>query len=247
MGRCEEIPAEGADPATVSSEPRTFGLASALAEAAKRPICMGFSQGTEYFLRVDAATGVVSMAVGPPPCEDAPMGTATDAAVVEGETAADGDGGAGEAAAEETGVPKGFVVKDIGEGTMEAYSRALKRCRGVLWNGVLGVWEDEKWQEGTRRFLTAVEQRFDAGGDDEEEEEDEGDEDDDERAGREEQDLEVDWGIAVIVGKDSKRLLPSLMEDPSRVNFVSQSGDGLLQLLRGGSLPGLLACAKKTA
>merc|ERR1712137_631656 len=176
------------------------------------------------------------MAAGPPPCEDAPIGTEADAAVVGADMPADGDGGAGDAAADEIGVPTGFIVKDIGEGTVEAYNRALKRCRGVLWNGVLGVWEDEKWQAGTRKFLTAVEQRFDAGGDDEEEEEDEGDEDDDERE-RKEEDLEVDWEIAVVVGKDSKRLLPALMEDPSRVNFVSQSGDGLLQLLRGGSLP----------
>merc|ERR1712217_967115 len=149
-----------------------------------------------------------------------------DGAGVDGESPADGDGGAAEPSVEEVGVPKGFIVRDIGEGTVEAYCKALKRCRGVLWNGVLGVWEDEKWQEGTRRFLTAVEQRFDAGGDE-----------DDEGAGKEEQEPEVDWEIAVIVGRDSKRLLPSLMEDPSRVNFVSQSGDGLLQLLRGGSLP----------
>merc|ERR1711920_1021835 len=112
----------------------------------------------------------------------------------------------------------------------EAFGRALRRSRGVLWNGVLGVWEEERWQRGTRSFIAAIEQRFEAGGEEEDEEE-----------------QEADWEIAVVIGRDSKRVLPSLMDDPSRINFVSQSGDGLLQLLRGGSLPGLLACAKKTA
>merc|ERR1712190_381358 len=121
----------------------------------------------------------------------------------------------------------------------------LKRTRGVVWNGALGVWEEERWQTGTRNFLASVEQRFDAGGEDEEEEDEDEDEDGD-RPDKPAPDPEADFEIAVVIGRDSKRALPSLMEDPSRVNFVSQSGDGLLQLFRGGPLPGLLACAKKT-
>lgn len=111
----------------------------------------------------------------------------------------------------------------------------------------MGVVEDERWQQGTRAFIASVEKRL-TGDDDEEEEEDEDeDEDEDDNGGKpqEEPDPDIDFEVALAIGSDSAKLLPSLMRDPSVFTFVSQSGEGLLQLLRGEPLPGLIACSEK--
>merc|ERR1712113_777136 len=95
---------------------------------------------------------------------------------------------------------------------------------------------------GTRAFFAAVEARLVGGGEEEEDEE----ELDEAKALKEDKELDADFDVTIVIGRDSKRVLPSLMEAPSLVHFVSQSGDGLVQLLRGEALPGLLACAEKT-
>merc|ERR1712079_81188 len=99
-------------------------------------------------------------------------------------------------------VPDGWIVRDIGEATNALFEKALRRCRGVVWNGTLGVWEEERWQRGTRSFLAAVEQRFEAGGEEEEDEEaeDEDDEDGDAKAAKDEEEPEADFEVAVVIG-----------------------------------------------
>merc|ERR1711988_10377 len=154
-------------------------------------------------------------------------------------------------------VPEGWMVRDIGDQTCEDLRLALRRHRGVLWSGALGLLEEEKYQKGTRTFLFHCGYRISGGGDeddddlvaaDEEEaaEEDEEEEGvDEERAAKEEKEPEVEWETSLVIGKDSARMLPTLYDTPAPFAFESKSGETLLQILRGKALPGLLACAEK--
>lgn len=47
------------------------------------------------------------------------------------------------------GVPAGWAIADIGPGTVAEFSRELKRCRTVLWNGPMGVFEIAPFDRGT--------------------------------------------------------------------------------------------------
>lgn len=229
---CEE---KGAEPPAVGDgdvRPRTsHSLASAFAAAARAPVSLGVLDGKQYWAVVDPATGALK---------------ASDVAPSEGEfDMPDAD--------EATlGVPDGWQVQDIGDASIESALALLKRCRGILWNGALGVWEgDDRWQQGTRRLLAAVESRL-LGGEEEEEEadeEEEGEEGEDgaDKPERVKPEPDAEFEVALVIGRDSAQLLPTLMETPSLVQFVSQSGDALLQMLRGEELPGLLVCAERTA
>jgi len=242
---CERVgaPDGSADHAAVTGEEtaespeQTFSLNAAFAAAAQRPISLGYVDGSECFLCVNPEQGTVKLSTSPATVPSPAVDTSP-----------------------RPGVPEGWSVRDIGEQSVESFRIALLHSRGVLWNGSLGVWEDERWHRGTRTFLAAVERRLAGGGDEDEEDDvgdvdaDEQDEDEDERdedidtkeKSREELDTEVDFEVAVVLGRDSTRMLPSLMENPSLVSFTSQSGDALVQLLRGHPLPGLLACAEKS-
>ena len=53
-------------------------------------------------------------------------------------------------------VPADWQIMDIGEETVEAFGRALQECKTVLWNGPLGVFEDERFAQGTRAIGEAI-------------------------------------------------------------------------------------------
>merc|ERR1711966_262629 len=67
-------------------------------------------------------------------------------------------------------VPEGWSVRDIGDRCCESLRLALRRHRGVLWNGALGQLEEERFQKGTRTFLAHCGYRISGGGDEDEEE-----------------------------------------------------------------------------
>jgi hypothetical protein len=228
---CEEY-IEGAPVAKDGDTSRTsHSLASAFAALATAPASLGVLDGKEYWVLADPQTGILTATtVAPTSAED------VDAEAVSSD-----------------GVPDSWLVRDIGDASVENLLGLLKKCRGVLWNGVLGVWEaDDRWQQGTRRLLANVESRLlgaedeeeDEGG--EEDEEDEGEEGD-EKPERQKAEPDAEFEVALVIGRDSAQQLPNLMETPSLVQFVSQSGDALLQMLRGEEVPGLLVCAERTA
>merc|ERR1712224_1006931 len=111
--------------------------------------------------------------------------------------------------------------------------------------------------KGTRTFLSHCGYRISGGGDEdgeeaqavdeeaaeEEEEDEEGEEG--EKAVKEEKEPEVEFETSLVIGRDSARMLPSLYDTPAPFTFESKSGETLLQIIRGKSLPGLLACAEK--
>lgn len=55
----------------------------------------------------------------------------------------------GEAKTVEGNIPAGYMGLDIGPKTIEAFSRALKECKTIIWNGPLGVYEKPPFNEGT--------------------------------------------------------------------------------------------------
>lgn len=53
-------------------------------------------------------------------------------------------------------IPDGAKGADIGPKTQEIFCREILRARSIFWNGPLGLFEREKFSEGTRRLMEAV-------------------------------------------------------------------------------------------
>jgi phosphoglycerate kinase len=53
-------------------------------------------------------------------------------------------------------VPEGWMGLDIGPKTIKLYCDAIAASKTILWNGPMGVFEMEKFQEGTRRVAGAI-------------------------------------------------------------------------------------------
>ncbi len=53
-------------------------------------------------------------------------------------------------------VPEDSYIMDIGPHTVEIYVRNLQRCRTILWNGPVGVFEFPAFAEGTTRLAHAM-------------------------------------------------------------------------------------------
>ena len=49
-------------------------------------------------------------------------------------------------------IPDGWVIADIGPNTITEFSEELKKCRTVVWNGPMGVFEIPQFAQGTRRI-----------------------------------------------------------------------------------------------
>lgn len=52
-------------------------------------------------------------------------------------------------------IPDGFEGMDIGSKTIEAYQSEIKKAKTVFWNGPMGVFEQEKFQAGTKAVCEA--------------------------------------------------------------------------------------------
>jgi len=55
-----------------------------------------------------------------------------------------------------TGIPLGLVIADIGPKTVGDFSREIRKCRTVLWNGPMGVFELAPFANGTRRLAEVI-------------------------------------------------------------------------------------------
>lgn len=55
-----------------------------------------------------------------------------------------------------TKIPDGWIAADIGPRTIEEFSRELKKCKTVLWNGPVGVFEIPQFAEGTRHLAKVL-------------------------------------------------------------------------------------------
>jgi len=55
-----------------------------------------------------------------------------------------------------TEIPEDRLIADIGPRTIEEFSQELKKCRTVIWNGPVGVFEIPQFAQGTRRLAEVV-------------------------------------------------------------------------------------------
>jgi phosphoglycerate kinase len=55
-----------------------------------------------------------------------------------------------------TEIPDGYLIADIGPNTVEKFSQELKKCKTVIWNGPVGVFEIPKFATGTRTLATVL-------------------------------------------------------------------------------------------
>lgn len=53
-------------------------------------------------------------------------------------------------------VCEGWAAYDLGTQTIEAFEKALRDARTIIWNGPLGLCKDGKFMEGTRRIAEAI-------------------------------------------------------------------------------------------
>ena len=57
---------------------------------------------------------------------------------------------------EDVNVPSGFMGMDIGPKTVEIYQNAIKNASSVVWNGPMGVFENENFANGTKSVALAM-------------------------------------------------------------------------------------------
>lgn len=55
-----------------------------------------------------------------------------------------------------TGIPDGWVIADIGPRAIEKFSEELRKCRTVVWNGPMGVFEIPQFAQGTRSLAEVM-------------------------------------------------------------------------------------------
>lgn len=248
---CEEVAHEAKD-GEEPGEPQDAGtghtasLAAAWRQVASTPLFLGYSDCRECYISVDTQHGTLHLQKcepGQPPhgegVEDLPEEDTADAE-------------AGEVAANASGIPEVWMVRDIGPAAVEQLRMLLRRSRGAIWNGALGCHEDARWQKGTQELINLIEGRLTGAGEaeeeededeEDEEEEEEGDDDGDEDGEakpRKEPKLPkerpAEFEVAAVLGRDSSRLLSEIAENPALVSFVSNTGEGFLRILRGAPL-----------
>jgi phosphoglycerate kinase len=54
------------------------------------------------------------------------------------------------------GVPRGYLILDIGPETVRRYAEALRRAKAVVWNGPMGVFEMEPFAAGSFELARAI-------------------------------------------------------------------------------------------
>ncbi|GIW17722.1 MAG: phosphoglycerate kinase [Tepidiforma sp.] len=54
------------------------------------------------------------------------------------------------------GVPRGYLILDIGPETVRRYAEALRRAKSVVWNGPMGVFEMEPFAAGSFELARAI-------------------------------------------------------------------------------------------
>jgi phosphoglycerate kinase len=53
-------------------------------------------------------------------------------------------------------IPEGWIAADIGPKTIEKFSKELRGCKTVVWNGPLGVFEIPQFSQGTRQLAQTI-------------------------------------------------------------------------------------------
>ncbi len=106
-------------------------------------------------------------------------------------------------------MPADKMGLDIGSKTVELFTKALEGAKSVLWNGPMGVFEDEKFAEGTKKLAEAVAEMTQKHG-----------------------------AVTVIGGGDTASAVRQF-KVADKVSHVSTGGGASLEYCEGKKLPGM--------
>ncbi|KAK5996786.1 Phosphoglycerate kinase [Cladobotryum mycophilum] len=113
------------------------------------------------------------------------------------------------------GIPDGWMGLDCGEESIKLYEEAIKDAKTILWNGPAGVFEFEKFANGTKKTLDAAVAA-----------------------------VQEDKKIVIIGGGDTATVAAKY-EVEDKLSHVSTGGGASLELLEGKELPGVVALSSK--
>ena len=60
-------------------------------------------------------------------------------------------------------IPDGWMGLDIGPDSVKVFQDALKQCKSVIWNGPMGVFEFDKFAQGTEAIANTLSELTDQG------------------------------------------------------------------------------------
>lgn len=105
--------------------------------------------------------------------------------------------------------PAGWLSLDVGPETVKKYAEALSTAKTIFWNGPMGVFEFEKFSDGTRGVAEAIIAATDNG------------------------------AFSVVGGGDSAASVRTLGLREEGFSHISTGGGASLELLEGKDLPGI--------
>lgn len=112
-------------------------------------------------------------------------------------------------------IPAGWMGLDIGAKSIELFTKTIAESKTILWNGPMGVFEMENFQQGTKAVAFAL---ADA--------------------------TKKHQAFSLIGGGDSAAAIAKFgLED--QVSYVSTGGGALLEYMEGKTLPGVAAILKE--
>jgi len=59
-------------------------------------------------------------------------------------------------ATKETGIEDDFLGADIGKESIKQFAEAIKQAKTIVWNGPMGVFEQDQFANGTKELLKVV-------------------------------------------------------------------------------------------
>ena len=109
------------------------------------------------------------------------------------------------------GVPNGWYIMDIGAESATSFAKGLAKCKTIIWNGPMGVFEMPRFSLGTRRVATGIGRFKDA------------------------------TAATTIVGGGSTAEAVEELGLVDQMTHVSTGGGASLEFLEGKELPGIAA------
>ncbi|KAI9471491.1 phosphoglycerate kinase [Coemansia sp. RSA 989] len=113
------------------------------------------------------------------------------------------------------GIPDGWLGLDVGSESVKAYSAAIAKAKTIVWNGPCGVFEFEKFAQGTNQVMDAIIKAHDEN------------------------------GATTIIGGGDSATAAAQRGVTDKFSHVSTGGGASLELLEGKDLPGVAALSTK--